>query len=196
MLRHVSMAGLVPVYQPSFFNNGGAVYVVQGTLTVEHALFAGNAAHDVSGSHPLPSPFVLVVCLALLTAGAASRSPLLLVGIFSKTTKSPVHVQGGGAITVYSGAGETAVRGCVFENNTAGGGGGLLLFDRSGAVTVADSSFRRNIAGYDGGAIRAYHNTGALAISGCAFEGNTARNVRFTLPSCAGPGFGPPHPPR
>jgi predicted outer membrane repeat protein len=94
------------------------------------------------------------------------------------------------------------VRGCVFENNTASSfGGGLYLFDRSGAVTVADSSFRRNTATqYDGGAIEANDNTGALAISGCAFEGNIADIVRFPLPGCFRPllvaGFPPPHPRR
>jgi predicted outer membrane repeat protein len=76
------------------------------------------------------------------------------------------------------------VRGCVFENNTASSfGGGLYLLERSGAVTVADSSFRRNTATLgDGGAIEAGGNTGALAISGCAFEGNTADGVRCPSP--------------
>jgi predicted outer membrane repeat protein len=88
---------------------------------------------------------------------------------------------------VYQGAGETAVRGCVFENNTAGRfGGGLYLYHRSGAVMVADSSFRRNTATQlNGGAIENDGNTGALAISACAFEGNTAGIVRCYPPSCA-----------
>jgi len=61
VLRHVSMAGLVAVDQPTFGGYyGGAVYVYQGTLTVEHALFVGNAAPSVSGRHPLPSPFIHV----------------------------------------------------------------------------------------------------------------------------------------
>jgi hypothetical protein len=59
VLRHVSVAGLVAVYQPSTgggYYYGGAVYVFQGTLTAEHALFVGNAADVVSGRHPLSSP--------------------------------------------------------------------------------------------------------------------------------------------
>jgi hypothetical protein len=75
VLRHVSVAGLVAAYQPSFaggYSVGGAVYVYQGTLTAEHALFVGNAAYHVSGRHPFPA--LSFICLpALLTAGAVSR---------------------------------------------------------------------------------------------------------------------------
>ena len=61
MLRHVSMVGLVAAYQPTSGSGqrvGGAVYVSQGTLTVEHALFVGNTAF-VSGRQLLPSPCVV-----------------------------------------------------------------------------------------------------------------------------------------
>ena len=49
VLRHVSMVGLEAVWQPSFningnFSGGGAIYVYQGNLTVEFALFRGNEA--------------------------------------------------------------------------------------------------------------------------------------------------------
>jgi hypothetical protein len=72
VLRHVSMSGLLAAHQPTFGSNGGAVYVFQGTLTVEHALFVGNAAYHVSGRHPFPA--LSFICLpALLTAGAVSR---------------------------------------------------------------------------------------------------------------------------
>ena len=73
VLRHVSVASLVAAYQPSFSGGyivGGAVYVYQGTLTAEHALFVGNAAYWVSG-RTASRPFIIVA--SLLTAGAGSR---------------------------------------------------------------------------------------------------------------------------
>ena len=46
VLRHVNMSGLVAVGQPTDDGdaNGGAVFVSEGALTVEHAAFRANTA--------------------------------------------------------------------------------------------------------------------------------------------------------
>ena len=52
VLRHVNMSGLVAVEQPTDNGKaeGGAVYVSEGALTVEHAAFRANSAAQVSTS--------------------------------------------------------------------------------------------------------------------------------------------------
>ena len=52
VLRHVNMSGLVAVGQPTRGGaaHGGAVYVSEGALTVEHAAFRANSAAQVSTS--------------------------------------------------------------------------------------------------------------------------------------------------
>ena len=52
VLRHVNMSGLKAVgrHADNGFANGGAVYVSEGALTVEHAAFRANSAAQVSTS--------------------------------------------------------------------------------------------------------------------------------------------------
>ena len=52
VLRHVNMSGLKAVGQPTDNSKaeGGAVYVSEGALTVEHAAFRANSAAQVSTS--------------------------------------------------------------------------------------------------------------------------------------------------
>ena len=57
VLRHVNMSGLVAVSQPKTFGrsqdpDGGAVYISDGVLTVEHAAFHANSAGRVSRPSP------------------------------------------------------------------------------------------------------------------------------------------------
>ena len=57
VLRHVNMSGLVAVSQPKTFGrsqdpDGGAVYVSDSVLTVEHAAFHANSAGRVSRPSP------------------------------------------------------------------------------------------------------------------------------------------------
>jgi hypothetical protein len=78
VLRHVSMAGLVAVRQP-YAEYGGAVYVFQGTLAAEHALFVGNTAVLVSGQAPQPFCFFLSLFWRLaLCLGFSSFSKVSL----------------------------------------------------------------------------------------------------------------------
>ena len=77
----------------------------------------------------------------------------------------------------YQGASLTIIRDCLFEDNRVSGfaeGGALIVSQRSGAVAIVDSVFRRNSCQNNGGAIEAYQNAGALAIRGCTFLANTA----------------------
>ena len=70
--------------------------------------------------------------------------------------------------------------GSKFANNSAeGSGGGGAIFNGAGQLSVADSSFARNLAETDGGAIKNYgdrdYPNAQLSITGSTFAGNIAR---------------------
>jgi hypothetical protein len=117
VLRHVNMSALAAVG-----GSGGAVYVSEGALTVEHAVFYANSAAQVGPSVPA----VLRRVSPLLTGARC--------------------VQDGGAIHVRYGSGATRLVGCAFDLNRAHYGGAVYVYKRGGPTTIDDCVFRHNHA--------------------------------------------------
>jgi len=85
---------------------------------------------------------------------------------------------GAGAVLAQTAAGEVKVESTIFEGNTAlglsGDGGGLRARSDFGLITVLNSVFFNNIAGYDGGGASLETGEAPVHVVNSNFVGNTA----------------------
>ena len=127
-----------------------------GTLTVSNSEFSSNTA-GYGG--------------AISNDGAMSVSGSTFTNNIA--TSGSATGLGGGAIYSNSGTQATSIADSTFTGNaeTGGGGGGGAVSNRSGSMTVTNSTFTSNTGLAGGGAIS---NRGSLSITRSTFTGNSA----------------------
>jgi predicted outer membrane repeat protein len=131
----------------SVAENGGAVYLDGGTLTVSDTAFQSNSARYGSGIY--------------MNDGTAT---LTNVTFRSNTANE----QGAG---IYQRAGTLTVTGGAFDANTARFGNGIYV--DAGTAAVSDATFQNSTATEEGAAI--YNRTGTLSLTDSIFTNNRAR---------------------
>jgi len=134
-------------------NSGGAIFALDGTLTVEDSYFYRNTVGSVASG----------------SGGAVSSlgSPLTVT---TSTFEENYAGDAGGAIN--HGAGDVTIAGSSFINNQADGYSAALSIGNAASVTITDSDFIGNIGGF-GGAI-GINTTTSVTIDSCYFEENEA----------------------
>lgn len=134
---------------------GGAIYVEKttGNLQIDTALFSSNISHGHGG--------------AIYTNGISTISDTTFTG--NKTSAQDQH---GGAIYVDNAQAQFSLTDSAIVFNEAWYGGGL--FNAFGHVTISDSTISNNSA-HTGGAIR--HYQGTLDIDNTKILNNSALNV-------------------
>jgi hypothetical protein len=147
---HAELDGLT-ISDGSFGGMGGGIYN-SGTLAIAACTVSGNSAPGGGG-------------------GIYNMGTLTVEG----STLSGNSVGGGGA---YGGgvdnSGTATIAHCTISNNSAPSGslgGGLANFNTVATMTVRDSTFTGNTAGYGGGGIE--NESGTLTVSGSTFAGNS-----------------------
>ncbi|MCA9238465.1 MAG: hypothetical protein KDA44_23500, partial [Planctomycetales bacterium] len=91
-------------------------------------------------------------------------------GVFRENTADPGLGGAGGVGGAIASYGPLHIANSLFELNTAELGGGINSAD---GLTIVDSTFSRNQAGFNGGALRIF---GSSTISSATFSGNMAGN--------------------
>lgn len=140
--------------------NGGAVVVAHGSITMTRCTLASNTIVNASGSIDKKG-----AALRLADSGATAR--LIDCTVKDNTAKW------GGAINVTAGT-SLEILGGTYQGNNANTGGCFLVSD-SGELTMTESIVKENytknnVGGY-GGALR-QEGTGKITLTGCVFEGN------------------------
>ena len=146
--------------------NGGAIYYSgDSNLVLNNCVFINNSATNLLWSNYLSNGGAIYY---------SGDSDLVLNNcVFinnSATNLYNSYLSNGGAI-YYSGDSNLIVNNCNFTNNLAYNDGGAIYCEAA-SVTLTDSNFTNNSAGY-GGAI---FNNGSLTINNCNFTNNTAIN--------------------
>ncbi|MGO4254972.1 choice-of-anchor Q domain-containing protein [Marmoricola sp. RAF53] len=107
-------------------------------------------------------------------ASAVTLSGLTLANGMAPPDPAPVNPgdldEGGAILATSAGAGALTLSDVVVSGSTGGAGGGVLV--RRLAVTITNSTFSGNTAGFDGGAIRGF--TSNVSITDSTISGNTA----------------------
>jgi len=151
--------------------NGGAVYVENGSLTVNDVDFINSVSGSASGQ-----------AIAVINADLEINN-----STFDNTTgnswfDSMLNEGDGGAVYVSSNSSSNpnptvTIDNSTFQNLGTHGDGGAIALDCADA-TISDSYFYDNTSGYQGGAVYAYgqegdcDSTGSLSIDNTVFEGN------------------------
>lgn len=152
-------------------DNGGAVYVENGSLTVNDVDFVNSVSADSSGQ-----------AIAVINADLEINN-----STFDNTTgnswfDSWLNEDSGGAVLVSPGEPgnpnpTVTIDNSTFQNlGTHDNGGAIALLCAD--ATISDSYFYDNTSGYQGGAVYAYglegycDSTGSLTIDNSVFEGN------------------------
>ncbi len=144
--------------------DGGAIYMVDGSLTVNGASFAGNTADRSGGA-----------------IYQLDGSTTILGGTtFDGNSAEGGGGQGGGAVALIAGKHSvegTALDPVVFtENEATDNDGGAYLLDGPGAeLSLTHASFTGNTASDWGGAI-ACHDVCTIDATNTTFSGNSAQN--------------------
>ena len=143
-------------------NNGGAIHMEGGSLTIDAAGTTSTLNNNTAGGN----------------GGAINAtSGKITINNGTINIKYNTAAESGGAINVGS-ASVSIGRGAFHNNKATNGNGGAVCAD-SGAVTISDGEFRRNTAtNGNGGAI--YDETGTVSFTGgtigASDEGNSAKN--------------------
>jgi predicted outer membrane repeat protein len=156
-------------------DNGGAVYLENGSLTVNDVDFINSVSADSSGQ-----------AIAAINADVEINN-----STFDNTTgwdwfDSLLNEGDGGAVYVSSDDSSNpnptvTIDNSTFQNLGTQGNGGAIALDCADA-TISDSYFYDNTSGYQGGAVFAYgqegdcDSTGSLTIDNSVFEGNQTQN--------------------
>jgi predicted outer membrane repeat protein len=165
--------GMLTVYNSSFVSNrsetgGGAIYADGGTVRVNASHFAANCV--TRASH--------VVELDRSRAEAArvvDGDGCLSVTYYWPSPEEMIATKegDGGAISFESGV-QASLENASFRNNKATNGGAIAMLGNDGGLTVTGSSFSGNIAKVDGGALKT--ESGMIHISNTTFSNNMARS--------------------
>ncbi len=164
-------AGGLTIYNSSFVSNrsetgGGAIYADGGTVRVTASRFVANcvtrASHEVELDRIRAEAARVVDGDGCLSVTYYWPSP----GDMVATKEGD-----GGAISFLNGA-QVSLENASFRNNKATNGGAIAMFGDESGLTVMASSFSRNIAKVDGGALKT--ESGMIDISNTTFSNNRA----------------------
>ncbi len=145
------------VIKDSSSNQGGAIHVMGGTLTVENTTFTNNSAN----------------CGGAIYHNAHS-STLNVKDSSFEANKATSTGTAGGAGAIHMNSGKLNVENTDFNDNTAvSNGGAINVFNFANAINVTGSRFNRNSAS-DGGAIYAHLTSCDISINDSNFTENSA----------------------
>jgi predicted outer membrane repeat protein len=171
-------------------NNGGAVELGAGDLTVTNCSFSQNQA-AVGGAIYATNTSITPRTLSIngtftgnqSTNGAGGAVYMLgatNVSILGGTYTNNTSSAEGGALRVQTSSGLTTITGSLFANNTANGGNGGGAIFVQGNTNVTDTTIRDNTcaatAGGGGGIFVQGGSTGTLSMTGCTVSGNRVNN--------------------
>ena len=145
----VDISGISIVSGDAGEGNGGGIYSLPDSLTVENCHFSGNHAYYGGGMYNLNS------------------SPTMMNCTFLSNTATD---DGGG---MYNHESSPTVTNCTFSLNTANNGGGMCN-TYSNSPIVTNCTFASNSAFEDGGGM--YNWTCTLKVTNCTFISNTAND--------------------
>lgn len=149
-----ALNGVTFVLNAATVGNGGAVLQNKGTLRVSGATFVGNTAFYSGGA-----------------VYSVEGIPLLAGSLFERN-----RAMFGGGVAVNDASGSnTMIRGCIFAGNTAATyGGGVYIGRSTRRITVENSDFVANAAGYGGAVFLENNAVGGMDVIHCFFAGNSA----------------------
>ncbi|HPA17294.1 MAG TPA: right-handed parallel beta-helix repeat-containing protein [Verrucomicrobiae bacterium] len=144
-----------------FIGCGGAIQTGGGALEVDLCVFSGNRSDS---------------------GGAIDVGSDELARVSSSTFLTNIAPDGGGAICGPDGLyASLSISNCLFVGNR-GNGGAISMPSVTGDVTIVGCAFTRNFSPGSGGAI---HNGGAMSVSDCTFEQNTATMIGGAIETSA-----------
>ena len=186
------------------YGSGGALYISNSNITVQHSLFNGNTAtYSGSAIEMRKTRGSLINCTfernsakLLPEKMGFGRGGAISSGLGSNITaqqslfKENTATYSGGAIHMQKTRG--SFFNCTFERNSAkrlpekmgSGRGGAIFSGLVSNITVQQSLFKENTATYNGGAIHMQKTRGSFF--NCTFERNSAKR----LPEKMGSGLG------
>ena len=164
-------AGGLTIYNSSFVSNrsetgGGAIYADSGTVRVTASRFVANCVTRASHEVELDR-------ISAEAARVVDGDGCLSVTYYWPSPGDMVATKegDGGAISFLNGA-QVSLENASFRNNKATNGGAIAMFGDESGLTVTASSFSRNIAKVDGGALKT--ESGMIHISNTTFSNNRA----------------------
>ena len=166
-------AGRLTVYNSSFVSNrsetgGGAIYADGGTVQINASDFEANcvtrASHIVELDRSRAEATRHVDGDGCLSVTYYWPSPEAMVA-----TK-----EGDGGAIIFENGAQVSLENASFRNNKATDGGAIAMLGNDGGLTVTGSSFAGNIAKVDGGALKS--KSGMIDISNTTFSNNMARS--------------------
>jgi uncharacterized repeat protein (TIGR01451 family) len=158
---------------------GGALYSNEGEqlVTIVNAQFVGNRSLETSGGavhNPRFGPVLIenstFISNTAWEKGGAIRSvgPITVTGSLFQQNQSESWQEGGGGALYFGGAAHISATQFISNSSQIHGGG----IQTAARLTVEDSLFQHNYAGYNGGGL--YVEDGALTLTNARFVENTA----------------------
>jgi len=158
-------------------NNGGGVFTMFTTMTVENCIISDNTAGYGGAIRGIGGTTTLINCTLTGNAGTAHAGAISMSGTlvvsgctFTSNTTATSSNGNGGAIQI-SGGGAT-ISNTSFISNVGRIGGAIHHYNSQ--LTISTSTFSNNSATNHGGALYASHT--AFTVTKCVFDGNTATN--------------------
>lgn len=144
------------------YDGGGAIYIGDGTTTIDNCYFANNNAKDgysTYGGAIYQGGGNLNISNSYFKNNNAEYGSAVAINGFSYSTlnitncifESNTASEDGGA--VYSGSGKTNIEGSTFKFNKAKNGGAIYSYGSTAVVNIKNSNFDSNNATSTGGAL-------------------------------------------
>lgn len=172
-------------------NNGGAIELAAGDLTVNGCTFTGNLAGNggaIYATNTTLSSRLLSINGSTFTGnqtiggagGAVSMLGTTDVSISDSTFSGNISALEAGALRVQTSSAMTNISRSVFASNTANGGNGGGAIFVQGTTSVTDCTIRDNTsasASGSGGGLFVQQAPGGLTITGSTISGNRVDNL-------------------
>ena len=158
-------------------NNGGGVFTINTTMTVENCIISNNTAGYGGAIRGVGGTTTLTNCTLTGNTGTAHAGAIDMVGTlvvsgctFTSNKTATSSNGNGGAIKISGGV--ATISNTSFISNVGRIGGAIHHY--SSQLTISTSTFSNNSATNHGGALYASHT--AFTVTKCVFDGNTATN--------------------
>ena len=155
--------------------DGGTVYATGIDLTVESCFFTDGTSGD-DGAHLYIKDATAAISGSDLSTGVGDDGGALFsdgaeVSVEETTFEANSTADDGGALVAKGGT--LTLTSVTLDGNDAGGSGGAVYAYEDAVVSLDDVEATDNVADVLGGAV-GHESTGALTVSGSAFEDNAA----------------------